>query len=43
MPRKASMDEIEITLPPANSEQAKDLYKKMQQAMDYNPRATLEA
>ena len=33
----------EFTLPPANSEPAKELYRKMQQEMSYNPREHLEA
>jgi curved DNA-binding protein len=33
---------VEITLPPANSDQSKEFYKKMQQEMEYNPRASLE-
>jgi curved DNA-binding protein len=33
---------ILITLPPASSDVAKDLYKKMQQTMPYNPRSHLE-
>lgn len=33
---------VELTLPPAGSEQSKALYRKMQQEMDYNPRAGLE-
>lgn len=33
----------ELTLPPANSERDKELYRKMQQEMDYNPRGHLEA
>lgn len=32
----------EVTLPPANSDAARDLYKKMQQDMPYNPRRHLE-
>lgn len=32
-----------ITLPPANTETAKELYKKMQQEMSFNPRAKLGA
>ena len=34
---------VEITLPPANNETAREFYKKMQQEMDYNPRGHLEA
>ena len=33
---------VELTLPSANSERSKALYRKMQQDMDYNPRASLE-
>jgi curved DNA-binding protein len=33
----------ELTLPPADSDKAKELYRKMQQEMDYDPRASLEA
>jgi curved DNA-binding protein len=33
----------EITLPPASSDAAKELYKKMRQEMNYNPREHLEA
>lgn len=33
----------EITLPPANSDHEKEVYRKMQQEMDYNPRGHLEA
>lgn len=31
----------QITLPPANSEEAKDLYRKMEQELAYNPRSKL--
>ena len=34
---------VEITLPPANNETAREFYKNMQQEMDYNPREHLEA
>lgn len=34
---------VEITLPPANSESSKEFYRKMQQELDYNPRAAMEA
>ena len=33
---------VEVTLPPANSDAARELYKKMQQDMPYNPRRHLE-
>ncbi len=32
---------MQITLPPADTDAAKDLYRKMQQEMDYNPRRHL--
>jgi len=32
---------IQITLPPANSEKARELYKTMQQDLSYNPRSKL--
>jgi len=31
----------QITLPPADSDSAKALYRKMQQELDYNPRVKL--
>lgn len=33
---------VELTLPPASGEESKALYRRMQQEMDYNPRAALE-
>lgn len=32
---------LQLVLPPANSEAAKELYQKMQQALDFNPRHAL--
>lgn len=32
---------LQIVLPPANTEQAKELYQKMQQTLDFNPRHSL--
>jgi len=32
---------VQITLPPADSDAAKDLYRKMEQELAYNPRSTL--
>lgn len=32
---------LQLVLPPANSEEAKELYLKMQQALDFNPRQAL--
>jgi curved DNA-binding protein len=33
--------ELSIALPPANSEQAKALYREMQEKLAFNPRAAL--
>jgi curved DNA-binding protein len=32
---------LQIVLPPANTEEAKELYQKMQQTLDFNPRHSL--
>lgn len=34
---------LQVALPPANDEKAKDFYRKMRKAFDFNPRVSMEA